>query len=528
LSPADVVDLVADLVAKSLVTADFTGNQVFYRLLDTTRAYAMEVLAESGELHALQHRHAAHFQTVFEAGEIEWLTEGGIDWLAAYAGDIDNVRAALDWAFGPDGDEATGVALTAASTPLWMHLSLVLELRGRIERALTSAEAARGQRQDMRLLTALGATLTYAPYQGRDGAAVWCNALALADALRDTDYRLRALWGQWIDRIKSDDFSAALDIAHRFQDLAGNLPEAPIGERMLGLSLFYLGELPRARHHLEHMLSQYAAPVNGSHVIRFQFDQRVSARTSLAQVLWLQGLPDQAANIVETDVPPALASGHGPTLCNALGHGAAAVALMRGDLDALDRHTAMLLDQSIRHGLPTLHAWGRCFEGALLIRRGEVLAGTGTLRSALDALSGGGFKRRSTRFQAEWAMGLGLAGDVPSGLAVIDETLARSEHSRERWYEPELLRIKGELLLIMDIPDVRAAENLFRRAIAVAVEQAALSWELRAASSLALLLHQHRGPTAARDVLQSVHGRFVEGFATADVLKAGALLKEFA
>ncbi len=523
-----VVDVIADLVAKSLVAVDFADSRVPYRLLDTTRAYALETLTGSAELPDLQRRHAAHFLTVFEAAETEWLTQPAADWLATYGSHIDNLRAALDWAFAPGGDEAIGVALTAASAPLWMHLSLSLEFRRRIEQALASADTARGPHHGMRLLAALGATLTFTPDADHEGSAVWTGALTLAKTLGDVEYQLRSLWGLWADRIKVGDFPASLEVARRFHDVAEGLADEPVGERMVGISLFYLGDLSRSRSHLEHMLARYSPPPSGSHMVRFQIDQAITARMTLGQVLWLLGLPDQASQIVECGLALALVTGHGPTLCNALAQGAASVALFRGDLERLDRHTAMLLDESTRHTLSTWHTWGRCFQGATLVRQGKPAEGADVLRAALDTLPALGFALRSIEFHAEWAAALGLAGDVPRGLAEIDDALARSERHSELWLAPELLRLKGELLLRQRGSDAAESESLFRRALLMAGEQAALSWELRAATSLARLLRTHREYAAAREALLPIYQRFTEGFDTADLRAAHTLLDELA
>src|SRR5438552_8556716 len=123
----DAIDRLADLVAKSLVVADVSGAKPRFRLLDTTRACAIEKLNESGERERVAHRHAEHYRDVIERAEGEAAARPTDEWLADYAREIDNVRAALDWAFSPGGDGSIGVALTAAAVPLWLRLSLLDE-----------------------------------------------------------------------------------------------------------------------------------------------------------------------------------------------------------------------------------------------------------------------------------------------------------------------------------------------------------------------------------------------------------------
>src|SRR5438067_1721427 len=138
IASADIVDCAANLVAKSLLAADLGGATGWYRLLETTRAYALEKLTQSGEFEQVARRHAECCRDIFERAEVELQTRPASEWLAAFGRRIDNLRAALDWAFSPTGDAAIGVALTIAAVPLWVQLSLVQECRARVERALAS------------------------------------------------------------------------------------------------------------------------------------------------------------------------------------------------------------------------------------------------------------------------------------------------------------------------------------------------------------------------------------------------------
>jgi predicted ATPase/DNA-binding winged helix-turn-helix (wHTH) protein len=141
---SEFVDRIANLVMKSLVAADIGGPTPLYRLLDTTRAYALEKLTESGEREEIACRHAEYFRDLFVVAKAEWDTLPTAEWFAAYGNQIDNVRAALDWAFSPDGDTAIGMTLTAASVPLWYQTLLMEEGRERVERALLSSEPGLG------------------------------------------------------------------------------------------------------------------------------------------------------------------------------------------------------------------------------------------------------------------------------------------------------------------------------------------------------------------------------------------------
>jgi predicted ATPase len=141
LPQSEVVEGLANLAAKSLVAAEVDGRVARYRLLDTTLAYAVEKLDESGERERIARCHAGYYRDVFERAEAEWETRPTAEWAADYGPHIDDVRAALDWVFSPGGDASIGVGLTAAAVPLWMHLSLLDECRSRAEQALASLDA---------------------------------------------------------------------------------------------------------------------------------------------------------------------------------------------------------------------------------------------------------------------------------------------------------------------------------------------------------------------------------------------------
>ncbi len=529
LGAPEVVDSVTNLAAKSLVVVEATGAVTGYRLLETTRAYALEKLTESGDLEQVARHHAEYYRDLFERAEVEWETRPTLEWVAAYGRQIDNVRAALDWAFSPSGDASIGAALTAASVPLWFQHSLMVECRGRVERALASLEprSGRGGRREMQLFAALGVSLMQTKGPAPDTTAAWTTALEIAERLHDIEYQLRALWGLWHFRVSLGECRAALALAESFCGRVAssdNPAELLVGERMVGVSLHYLGDQANARLHLERMLSRYVAPAHRSHAIRFQYDQQVAGRMILARILWLQGFPDQALRTAQDNVEDARAIDHALSLCYAL-EAACLVPLWIGDLPAAERYVAMLLDHSARHALAVWHARGRCLNGVLLIKRGEVGGGLPLLRDALEELRETGFVPHHTALLGTVAQGLAGRGEIVQGLGTIDEALARSERDEEYWCIAELLRIKGELIEQTGAPGAASAgEEHFQHALQWASRQGALSMELRCATGLARRWHERGRIQPARELLAPVYGRFTEGFDTADLRAARALL----
>ena len=534
IAASDVVDGVANLVAKSLVTADVGGAAVHYRLLETTRAYAREKLTEHDKLGQAARRHAEYYLSLCQQAEAEWPVRRAAEWLADYGRQIDNVRAALDWAFSPRGDALIGVELTAASVPLWFQLSLLDECRARVEKALfrIKPRSGSGARREMQLYAALGASLLYTKGSTREAGAAWTSALAIADRLEDTEYQLRGLWGLWSHRMASAEYRAALAFAQRFRRIAAKQPEPAdrlIADRMIGTVLYYMGDLIKGRRRIERMLSRYVDPLHRSHAIRFIWNQRVVGEIKLAVILWLQGFPDQAMRIAQQTIETTRTRDHTISRCYALARAACPVALWAGDLVTAERYVSMLLDHSAKLAVAVYQAEGRCFKGMLLIKRGKDGTGLPLLRTALDELRETGTVLHYSAFLGALAKGLAGAGHVAEGLAAVEAALEWSESRAERWYVAELLRVKGELVLLENGPDTAAAaENYFQQTLDRARRQGALSWELRAAASLARMWRDQGRSKEAHELLARVYDRFTEGFDTADLKATKALLDELA
>ena len=529
--PSEVAESVANLVAKSLLSADIGGTIVQYRLLETTRAYARDKLIESAEFDHFARRHAEHYRDLFQHADAELETRPTAEWLAAYRPHIDDVRVALDWAFSPSGDVGVGVALVAATVPLWMHLSLLAECRARVELAIASlgGQVSDDPRRDMRLYLALGHACMHARASGSpEMRAALTKALELAEITNDTRYQLGAIWGLWIHRLATGQYRSALSLAETFSAVAAETvdrADVSIGSRLIGHALHILGDQPGARRHLEPLVGSRVAMDRPSHLIFYQYDQRVLLGCYYARVLWLQGFGDQARQVTANLVDYAGTKDHALSFVYSLLIAACPIALYVGDLTTAERHVALAFDLAARHALEIWNVWAQCFHGVLLIKRGDDAAGSQLLRSALEKLPEPAVHQHLSLLLAELAAGLGGAGQVAEGLDVVDKALARAEQTEEGWYLAELLRTKGELLLLERGPSaVETAEQCFYRALDVARHQGALSWELRSAMSLARLWREQQRVSQAGKLLAPVYRRFTEGFGTADLIAAKALL----
>jgi predicted ATPase/DNA-binding winged helix-turn-helix (wHTH) protein len=528
----NAIDRLADLVAKSLVVVDTGGTQPRFRLLDTTRAYTIEKLDSSDERAAVARRHAEYYLTLFKRAEAEAQARPAAEWIADYAGEIDNLRAALDWAFSPAGDGSLGVSLTTAAVPLWLRLSLLEECGSRARQALGALKTLGKPkpREEMRLHTAVGASLRDAP----EMEAAFTRALDIAQTLDDSEYQLRALRGLSFYNAWANHPRAALSFAQRFHELATrgtNQSDRLFSERMLGSSKHFLGDHVGARRHLEQVLTRYAAAdlgqpaVRFQDVIRFQIDGWVEARVFLARVLWFQGLADQAVRMAEKCLGDAQAIDHASSQCFALALGLCPVALWTGNLGAAAHHTRLLVDLSSRHGLSHWAPYGVRYRRIIALKGGSVSRGPRPPDASIEEIDQSDSNLRSLTALTEIVEAFTKAGRSAEGLALLDGEIARS--SEPGCFTAELLRLRGELLLLQTAPAAaKPSEDLFRQALDVAHQQGALSWELRVATSLARLLHHQGRPADAVACLEPVYSRFTEGFGTADLMSAKRILED--
>jgi hypothetical protein len=327
--------------------------------------------------------------------------------------------------------------------------------------------------------------------------------------------------------MRSRRYRAALPFAQKFHDLAASrshLDDKRWGGNMVGIAEHYLGSHQSARGQFEQILSNYIPNDRRADIIRFGYDLRVAARTFLSRVLWLRGFPDQARRAAEATVEDAKAINHAASLCHALALAACPIALWVGDLAAAKRSMDTLIDRSREYGLPLWSRFGSHYEGVLLICGDELDAGFRHLGADADAFIEGRSRYRIWDGVTEVAEALGRTRRLADGLALVE---IGSELAEGGWLAPELLRLKGELLALRGGPaDAEASEAYFRQALEAAGQHGALSWELRAATSLARLLRNKGKSADGLARLKSTYDRFTEGFDTADLVAARRLLDE--
>lgn len=524
-STDEIASLVMELAMKSLVAAEVDLPEPRFRLLHTTRAYALEKSRETGELPA--RRHANYFQKLFEAASADDVEFGRRS--AALALEIDNLRAALEWAFSPGGDLAIGIGLSAASVPLWLSMSLVAEWHVWAERAVDGLDAAglRGTRQEMVLQATLGISFQLARNVASEAYAALTRALELAGHLGDAGYQLRILHTLWIHHVRVGEAVTAMAFARRADTIAPSLadPAATMTAAwMLGISRYWAGEHETARRYLEPLLQSLPAVSRDIFIRRTGFDLPVVARYILARILWLQGYPDRAGDALKVAVEEARHLRNPVTLCSALGFGACDFAIRAGDFDHAEAMVVELVGYARKHALADFLTYGQAIQEMLSLRKEGSNASVEHCRAALRRWRASGW--HNILSIGNLAEAAAQAGCIDEILPIVDEELERTERNQELWAFPDALRVKGELLLLQASSDPRLAKVYFLRSLRCARRQGARSWELRTAICLAQLERTGGRAEKARRHLQSVYDRFTEGFDTADLKRARWLLAE--
>ncbi|MFM0208540.1 winged helix-turn-helix domain-containing protein [Paraburkholderia sediminicola] len=539
----DVIAAVSGLVEKSLVVTQVERGKARYRLLETTRAYALQKLDDNGERRLTTLNHARYFSSLLEcemARRADPASSCSEPWHQRMRGLLDDLRAALGWALSPKGDEALGEMLAVKVTSLLYELSLVDECCTWARRALdTVAATHQGSRSTqhlrvrMQLLAALGGALVYVNGPNRETCGIWAEVLATAIALGDQAFEARALWGMWNAGQSSGAARNALAFAQRFASLAsesGDAMKAVLGYRLLGIASHYVGDQRLARL----LLEQFLQHVDGlqHHLPLGQLvDQRVVGRATLARVLWLQGSRDQALALAEQCVAAACNQGHAIVTCYVLVEAEVPLALLSGKRDRAARAIAMLQEVSGRGGLSVSQACCRCFGEYLRSLDETGLERVYAFRTALNDLESLGYGAPRAMLAAQYSLALGRAGQWREGIAAVVAALAQCDETGDHWYAVELRRVHGELLLMAyagepPLGDVATdAEACLIAALEESLAQGARSLQLRTATSLARLWHAQGRSMEAVQLLNSACARLTEGLDWDDFKAARQLLR---
>ena len=524
LDQSDVLAAIDSLVAKSMVVTRPVGTMVRYRLLDTTRAYALEIDVNSAEIAKLSARHAAYCQLWLEQHGTEWSSLSTGTERSAHFAALNNVRAALDWCFGSSGDAGVGVRLAAAAMPVFLEMCLFPECQRWSERAMSALdESTRGGPEDMHLQTCFGISSMHMQGQSDMARAALDRSLALAEASGDVVNQVAVLGMITLFHSRGGDFKTALRYARLSHAAAGTSGESAAGalaHSILGRALCFLGDHGDARAEFEAAIQQWSLQRTSAYL---GLDWKSLTGQCLAWTLWAQGHLAQASDRIREAVSDARRGNNPTSLAIALSL-APVIFLWTGDLRTAEEHADWSISHAESHSLAPYLAIGRGYKGAVAIRRGDAKSGLETLKDSLARLRAARFEVYNTEFELNLAQGLSATGQFGEAMTQIDRTLTLVEANGNHFHMPEALRVKGSVFLQMPRPHAEEAEACFAQSLEWSRRQGARSWELRTAVDMAGLLIACGRPKDARALLRPVFDQFAEGHESADLKAAERLL----
>jgi predicted ATPase/DNA-binding winged helix-turn-helix (wHTH) protein len=507
-----VVAALDELVAKSLIAPDRArGGRSWgasYRLLEMTRAYARQKLQARSEdaFNAAARRHAAYFLAELEA--IAAQDEDVLQDPRPLRQQLGNIRSALDWSFGPEGNRSIGVRLAAASTVIFLNLSHYGECQGWCFRALGEIEETqRGTALEMELQGALGLALMFSRGSTRPAGQALSRALEVATALDDPWGQLRMLGRLHIYHERIGDCAITMEHARRAVAIADTMEEAEaigVARSLSGISHYLAGDQRQARKDLQ--LSLAVCPVlSRNRMLYYGFDHRNRSTIGLARSLWLSGHAERAIAMSQQAVDLATRLDQPVTLCIAL-IWQFALHLWRDDLNAAEEALDTFAACAQTHALGPYIIAGEGFRADLAIRHGKSGPAIEAVEQSLAQLRAARYELLTTNFSIVQARGLLLDKRWREAATLIDATIERCTSIGEGFAMPELLGMKAQ------IAEASGQEPIpfLEQALALSQDQGAEAWVLRTGIALALqYASQGRPEEAARqleDVLASLSG----------------------
>lgn len=469
---ASAPTMLAGLVRKSLVVAEESATGARYHLLDPIRAFAAERLAATGDPDRTAARHAAYmFQALDEPEQF-----------ARQPDAPRNVAAALDWAERSEGGHRVAVALTLAATPLWNELSMLEECVYRTRRAIATVERQGGDDATLCALhQALVAALAATGGHGAELAAASERLCDLAAVAGPADALLKGLWGRWVELLNGDKARDSRRVAEMFGEQARRSDQplvAVTADRMLGMSLHLEGAQDEALTLLDSTLPVFAWPERNRSNLPYHFDQRIVVLAYRARATLLAGEGEQGLRMAAAACAEAEDMRHRSSMALALSIGHLPVALLAGRLELASRLVGRLRALADESGISSWRTVTRGLEGwvAASAQRTTITDINRALADVHDVT----FGPTHAAALAALAAAAGRAGHPETGLDVVASALVAGERTGTRWCEPELLRVRAELLVdSRGSAGIAEAHRLLDRGEALAEAQGAHFWVSR-------------------------------------------------
>jgi predicted ATPase/DNA-binding winged helix-turn-helix (wHTH) protein len=524
----EIEGAVENLVNKSLMGVRAGSRGKLYRLLDTTRCYALEKLAVSGEHDSIAARHANFSIQLLEShrGNLFDLepAEAPAGALRNYLG---NIRAALEWSFGSSGDDNTAIRMAAAAAQFFLAMSFFVECRGWMERAIDRMAADCDSRDRMEIYASLALSQMFTAGNSERVRDAFDTALTSAERREDTYQQLRLLSGLSMYLHRTIDAAGSLEVALRAENVAkrtGSPQDAALADSMKGAAYYMLGDHLRAQRHLEQAL--HSSPTSRRfNATQYLFDPRTTSLFILTRSHWFAGNLDRAARDAERTIEEAERSDHPLALCRAL------ILTMPfyfwiDDLQQVERNLYGLELTAEKHSLAPFRAIAVGLKGRHLIRVGQILEGVRHLRDSLEKLRILRYEMLVTDFISELAVSLAKQNERMDALTLVDEAIAAQLAAKRPLHLPALFLTKGLVFLSGESPENASAQECLEEAMTLAGQQSALSFELRAGLALARLWISRGQIRRARDLIAPIYNRFTEGLATPDLMLAKRMLEQ--
>ncbi|MDZ5454420.1 ATP-binding protein [Labrys sp. ZIDIC5] len=520
-----VIETVESLVAKSMIVADAVGETVRYRLLSTTRSYVLGLDAGKVEYMDRARRHAIFCRSWLERTEAAWPTLSNAVERAPYLAGLGDVRTALEWCFGNDGDTELGISLATAAVPVFLAMFLLTECRHWAGNALTAlSEAMHGGFEELHLQAALGLSSMFTRGSSSEAYTSLARSLAIAEERGDTLNQIQLLAPLAMYHMRVGEFKAVTAIGERALDLSTAVAEPgalALAHLISGIARTHTGDLAAARTELEAAQARTAIARTSSG-IHLGFDGHDLAGLFLARTLWLQGYPDRARALAHQTIDGAVAAEHPVTLLITLVW-AISLFVWMGDLEVAEELLGQFVARADAHSLSPYLAVGRGYRGLLAIRRNAADVGVPAVSDAIAELHATRYELHTTTLNIALVQGLAALGRFTESLALVDEAICSVEASGDTGHMPELLRIKAAVLLSMSEPRRAEGEACLMQSLDWCRRQGALMLELRASADIAKLWGAQGRPDA-RTFLRAVYVRFEEGFDTPDLRSTERLL----
>jgi TOMM system kinase/cyclase fusion protein len=409
------------------------------------------------------------------------------------------------------------------------HVEAIAHLRQGLALLATLPESRERIQREVDMHIALGASLIATKSAAApEVQQIYTRARQLCQHLDDPQRFFPVLRGLWIHYTARTEFRTAHELGEQLLTLAQQVQDAAMlvaAHRALGTTLYNLGTAAEAHTHFTQGITLYNPQQHRTYAFLYGEDTGVTCRSHDAHTLWLLGYPDQGLAQSQQAVTLAQQAAHPFSLGYALSYSAIFHQFRREGYAAQERAEATI-SLTTEQGFPLWRTRAAVLRGWTLAHQGQVQEGIKQITQGLMTYRAMGAEVLRPYFLALLAEAHGTMGQPETGLTVLTEALTLMDTTGERWYEPELYRLKGALLLQQNADNHAEAAACFHKALDIARNQQAKSFELRTATSLARLWQQQGKRQEAYDLLAPVYNWFTEGFDTADLKDAKALLDE--